>query len=558
MKIRFQGRWAFVLVALFWASASLAQLVGIEALEGLPNALQVFLYEEQVLHNKNLWPANSFDSDIDPKYNPENRPVFGLAYYLVPTELGILLESPELSDEVLEQITVQKNGKSYYKLFVHPESEAHYEFLKARCEYISSEASEFYASPTSSYRSLLVWNKNDQSRVSFIAKVSLDRDIIGSIDRLVSKREVIRSVTNQRFVSRLGEAHWKASHMRFFPETAGLTLNIENGFKKIGGQLIREIPIEVRQGVRRWISFSALMSPNRKDGIPLIVDVLQKSGLTPEKFVRTFLIQGYLEMCKRVSIETGLNIEPHSQNLLFETTQNLVPTGNWVYRDFGGMFPDLLTMLENAIDIRDYQIENNASHLKLLEGRTDIINSFLFFYRRQVFDMTLAELQKFYPRELNNRIVRSLRSELNSSWMNLIESHFKTRLFNSEPTLNEQASLVKKAKNSAKYSLDSSWKELPTKSLPSTMAALLPWNKSVYEEARKELSRRIDARDWVDFTGVPSYKKVKTYANARFYSKGAITIATDKDRVLGFSLSSEKAAPEAPLCLSFLKAAAGF
>ena len=101
------------------------------------------------------------------------------------------------------QITATKNGQVFYKLFVHPESYSHYQFLEGKFEYIGPERTEFMASPTSSYRSLVAWNKNGIEK-PFIAKVSLDRNVIGSIDRLVSKNEVQRSVANQEALEIMG------------------------------------------------------------------------------------------------------------------------------------------------------------------------------------------------------------------------------------------------------------------------------------------------------------------------------------------------------------------
>lgn len=197
------------------------------------------------LHNKDLWGAGAFASNINPDYVPEKNPKFPLPYYLVPAEDAKFLQADTLDPRIADQLSLKISGKKHFKLFVHPESEAHYEFLRHRYNYVGPESTEFMASPTSSYRSLVVWNKNSGQRKPFIAKVSLDKNVIGSIDRLVSVNEVERSVANQKVFDKLGKEKLEGVNLKLFPETAGLTIAKihDDAPEKLGGQLIREILI---------------------------------------------------------------------------------------------------------------------------------------------------------------------------------------------------------------------------------------------------------------------------------------------------------------------------
>lgn len=403
-------------------------LLKIDGKENLAVGVKELLFEEQNLHNKDLWGAGAFSSNINPEYIPENNPKFPLPYYLVPVEDANFLSADSMDPNIADQLTMRISGKKHYKLFVHPESEVHYDFLRASYNYVGPDQTEFFASPTSSYRSLVVWNRNNMKRKPFIAKVSLDKNVIGSIDRLVSINEVERSVANQRALDKIGAKKLSEMNLKIFPETAGLTIDkVHPGTPdKLGGQLIREIPDEIVNGQKKWLSLSAMMSPNRKPK-PIIMDIIEKSGLSSYDFFKTYMIDNYLQMFEEVSLKQGLNFEPHSQNLVFETTIDMKPTGKWVLRDFGGVWPDVLTMAKNGGPVDVYMDEANAVKFKLRGGRVNYISSYVFFYKRQVFDMMLEEVAKFDP-ALTKDEIQKLQSTIDGKYTKLINTYLRLNL----------------------------------------------------------------------------------------------------------------------------------
>ncbi|MBC7539776.1 MAG: hypothetical protein H7281_13225 [Bacteriovorax sp.] len=398
-------------------------ILKIDGKETLSRGVKELLYEEQNLHNKDLWGEGAFSSNINPAYIPENNPKFPLPYYLVPEEDANFLFANSLDPRVADQLVMKISGKKHYKLFVHPESEAHYDFLHASYNYIGPEQTEFFASPTSSYRSLVVWNRNNGERKPFIAKVSLDKNVIGSIDRLVSENEVERSVANQKVFDRIGEKKLNSLNLKIFPESAGLTVAKAHpgAPEKLGGQIIREIPDEVVRGEKKWLSFSALMSPNKKPA-PLIMDVIKRSGLSSYDFFKMYMIDSYLEMYEEISLKNGINFEPHSQNLVFETTNDLKPTGKWVLRDFGGVWPDIFTMAKNNGPVDVYMETASALKYKLRGGRANYISSYVFFYKRQIFDMMLAEVAK-YDSTLTPVQVQTLKNTIDTKYTKMINAY---------------------------------------------------------------------------------------------------------------------------------------
>lgn len=412
-------------ISRFIASEHLQKINGKENLT--PSVLEL-LNEEQNLHNKDLWGAGAFSSNINPEYVPENNPKFPLPYYLVPAEDANYLFADSLDPRIADQLSMKISGKKHYKLFVHPESEVHYDFLRASYNYIGPDQTEFLASPTSSYRSLVVWNKNSGTRKPFIAKVSLDKNVIGSIDRLVSINEVERSIANQKAFDRIGTAKLNSLNLKIFPESAGLTLNKSHSGapEKLGGQLIREIPDELVNGEKKWLSLSALMSPNRKPE-PLIMDVIRKSGLSSYDFFKTYMIDNYLAMFEEISLKQGINFEPHSQNLVFETTAELKPTGKWVMRDFGGVWPDIVAMAKNNGPVDIYMESESAAKFKLRGGRSNYISSYVFFYKRQVFDMMLEQVA-LHDKTLTADQVVKLKSIIDQKYVKLVNTYLGLNL----------------------------------------------------------------------------------------------------------------------------------
>jgi hypothetical protein len=410
------------------------------------------LSEEQDLHAKGLWHKNAFSSDIDPKYVPEENPKFSLPYYLIPESEGEFLSASNLDQRVRSQISTVVDGQTYYKLFVHPESEGHYEFLKGEFRYISAENSEHMASPTSSFRSLVVWDKYNMDKKPFIAKVSLDRNVIGSIDRLVSFNEVERSVANQNAFNKLGASFLEEADSVIFPETAGLTLetDLPGAPEKLGGQLIREIPDTVWKGERKWVAWASLISPERGPGVPpMLMDVIKQSGLDSVDFVEQFMIDNYMDMFERLSFKNGVNFEPHSQNLGFELEPNLKPTGRWVHKDFGGIIPDIVTMEQAGGPVEVYLDGGNAVKHKLKMGRSNAISSYVFFYKRQVFDFAMKEIQKYDP-TFNDKKINRLKRQIDRRFLNMINTHMGLNL-KEVPTMKNYKEIQKLADSRTRF-----------------------------------------------------------------------------------------------------------
>ncbi|MDD4973646.1 MAG: hypothetical protein PHY93_04810 [Bacteriovorax sp.] len=403
-------------------------ILKIEEKENLARGVKEFLHEEQNLHNKEIWGQEASHSNRNPSYIPENNPKFSLPYYLIPEEDAHFFFTDSLDPRVADQLVMKISGKKHFKLFVHPESEVYYDFLKRSYNYISHEQTEFFASPTSSYRSLIVWNRNNGERKPFIAKISLDKNLVDNIDRLVSENEIERSIANQKVFDLIGDKKLNSMNLKLFPETAGLIIDKSHSGapEKSGGQLIREIPDEVFRSEKKWFSILVLMSPHSTSA-PFIMDVIKQSGLSSYDFVKTYMIDSYLDMFEEISLKNGINFEPNLQNLVFETTNDLKPTGKWILRDVGGVLPDIFNMAKKKELIDVYMEKASAVKYKLQGKRASYINSYVFFYKRQIFDMMVNELAKRDP-TLTTEQVQTLKNTIDSKYTKMINTHLGLNL----------------------------------------------------------------------------------------------------------------------------------
>lgn len=391
--------------------------------EELSEGVKAFLNSEQNLHNKDLWGKDAFSSRINPKFAPETNPKFPLPYYLIPGTDAKFIYSSKFDTKIGEQLYLLVSGVKYFKLFVHPESEEQYNFLKNAYRYIGPTETEFMASPTSSYRSLIVWNPVKKGYKPFIANISLSKNDFS--DRSLSESEIEKAIANQRDYDIISEESLDKMNFKIFPESAGLIFDRDfKGSQKIGGQLIREIPSEITENNKKWISFSSLMSPNHSPR-PLIMTVIKKSGLSSYDFFEKYMIESYLSMFENITLKHGINFEPHSQNIIFEMNADYRPTGKWVLRNFGGTSSELDTNNESLSPL-DTKTKKPIP-VALRTGKGNYISSYVLFYKKQVFDVLLDQVSKYDP-SLSLAKKDELKSKIDKMYLKQINTFFKINL----------------------------------------------------------------------------------------------------------------------------------
>lgn len=442
--------------------------------EKLSKGIKKFLHEEQNLHHKDLWGRNAFQANVNPKYVPEANPKFPLPYYLIPDTDSKLFRSESPDQKIMDQLYVLVSGTKYYKLFIHPESEEHYHSLKNAYRYIGPTETEFMSSPTSAHNTLLVWNEGNTIKRPFIAKVTIGKN-------LITGNDIVRSVTNQRIFESIGTDKLEKMNVKIFPESVGLILSRElSGHdKSLGGQIIEEIPNEIQSGNKKWISFSALLSPNHKPQ-PLIMSVIKKSKMTSYDFFEKYMITSYLTMFENLQLKREINFEPQAQNLLFELTTDLNPTEKWVLRDFSET------------------------------RKGNFINSYAVFYKKQVFDVMLAEVAKF-DQSLTNSKIEELKNKIDSEYLKRINSYLTFKLKQS-PDIMTYRKIEQMVLNQSNLTNSSDKKVL----------------KSGYE-LHAFLERKKSRYEWIELSS-------ETFGNPTYYLTDHAVYQVIDDRMTGIAL----------------------
>jgi hypothetical protein len=260
--------------------------------EIMAKGIKQFISEEQKI-SIGLSKSGTFSSP----YSPKNNPKFPLPYYLVPEESAHFYYTNNLDPRISGQLSMKISGKKHYKFFIHPELETYFDYLRLAFSYVGADKTEFWATPTSNYRSLVVWNKNNTNRKPFIAKISLDKKTSHEMSLGDEDNDIERILAYQRFFENIGDNKLSQISLNYFPETAGMDLEKIHPFKheKIQAQSIQEIPDELLLDKKHWTSLATLIEAQTSHPHQLM-EFITKSGMSSYQFVEDQMINQYLKI----------------------------------------------------------------------------------------------------------------------------------------------------------------------------------------------------------------------------------------------------------------------
>lgn len=237
-------------------------------------------------------------------YQPGPRTVFAL-------------DALELSDAEVERLgadgaglqRVVRDGVTRWRLFVHP-------FMRGRLGVLEATAplrpTPFFAAPTSSPRSLMVWDRRGRA---FGLKVSLDVELLG-LSRLVHTSKLRRALAVDACFSAIPATTKRRLGFDVLREPAALNV-LERG----DGQLVRTLPPFLGDLVPGFGLFApgGFFDRQPSEGLPrLLADLVFR----PLARLSAFLF-----------FEEGLVGQLHQQNVLFRCDARGVPDGRLVLRD---------------------------------------------------------------------------------------------------------------------------------------------------------------------------------------------------------------------------------
>ncbi len=296
--------------------------------DNLPPPLRAWMSNEQGRMSRSVDQTRlmALTNLQDPRFSPETGATFPIKSYWVDAQKMDTFQGLGLDGALKQVLTRTYRGNQQVRLLVHPESEGLYrDFLRG-----SQPAEDLMATATASSRTLLVWPR-DNPNTAFFAKVSLDKEI-GGVRRTISGGEVARSVGINNVIALASRKRELPANFGYIPEVLS---TIPRGMKE-GGMVIRAIPKEVIAGKVSYVPLFSLYAEPKGGGRPLLAEMIAKSGMAPQRFVREKLIQPLTRQYMQLSMLKGIIPEPHAQNVLLEVGPNGLPTGRFIHRDFGG------------------------------------------------------------------------------------------------------------------------------------------------------------------------------------------------------------------------------
>lgn len=309
-------------------------------------ALEKFIYAEQIKNNYSLYSdeeSASFDFDIQKEYKPSSQITFKLPYFLIPLAEDKLVYNVADLSFLETNIFLNKDGSLYVPFFIHPTSEKIFkQWIGKKYVYIDTDDSIFEATPTSSYRSLLVRNREKGSY--FIAKVSIFGNVANG-----ARHIDWCSAEGQHFFCKCTEK--AVSNIKNF--------DLLRDVAAIG--ITGEIPVhfsnkyEITYGPKTVKTFGTVIRrvdevfDNNTDknifSIASITSVIDRNDCYFEKiyisyrksfeefFINDFMFPIFKKLFE-LFLKYGISLETHCQNTLLEIDADWHCTGRLIYRDF--------------------------------------------------------------------------------------------------------------------------------------------------------------------------------------------------------------------------------
>jgi hypothetical protein len=291
--------------------------------EGLSASLLHWLHYEQTFNERIYNPQiyRPIEKSVKVHLRPEQRPVWPQKLIWLPREKVRCYGAVDVELRSAYGLEPQADRAP---LFLHPQAPAAHDRLRRR--FGSECLPDVSATPTSSYRSVLTWDRQRRHR-PVILKLSLGA-VLGRIRRALREEQISRAVIISALFDTIPVADRKRLNFDWFSEPAGIAETYSNH-----GWLLRRFPASLaRGGANAAIPVCSLIS-RRGSEPPLLVELIRRSGLKPERFIVERLLQPYVAAIAYLLFEQGLEYEGHSQNVLAEIDRAGEITGRLYLRD---------------------------------------------------------------------------------------------------------------------------------------------------------------------------------------------------------------------------------
>jgi len=207
-------------------------------------------------------------------------------------------------------------------LLLHPQPPAAHRRLAKRYRCVPLDGVS--ATPTSSYRTVLAWQRG---RRPVFLKLSLGASVL-RIRRALTENDVACGVVMSSLFETITPGDQRRLPLNWFSEPAGMVETYSGH-----GWLLRPLPRAMSEPRGGWLVPVFSLISRRGGRVPLLVDLIGRTRLRPETFVVERLLRPYVEALSYLLFVQGIQVEGHTQNVLVETDRDENLTGRIVLRD---------------------------------------------------------------------------------------------------------------------------------------------------------------------------------------------------------------------------------
>lgn len=314
-----------------------AELIAQEAvdrdvIEQLPPALRSWMTLERFhLHKANLFQNPSRDPGFDRRYFPQHSRPFRLPCYWVRRKYLYVHGG---QDGEIDQLRFSSGSSVDERILLPIHPSALNDFQPFLTDTDARDANVggvcFWALPTSSTRTLLVWPEGAGHQALFV-KTSLHSPIFGN--RRVTRIKIGRAVGLDKLTREASAQLPPELHV--LPEVVGFSPR----HALDSGAMVRLVPREIKDG-RTWVAPLFSLLGGDEGRVPLLLALLERTDMEPVRFVDELLCASFAPLWVDLTLRHGLILEAHGQDLLLGLSSEGVPSGHFYYRDLEGLQVD--------------------------------------------------------------------------------------------------------------------------------------------------------------------------------------------------------------------------
>jgi hypothetical protein len=354
-----------------------------------------WMEDEQTLNITGLYKSGVFDSELDHIYSATDRAIFRLPYFWVPVDSPkIHLALAEGIPPALHDFYFQVHGgKPCFRFLAHPTGYANYaEIFAGTATAVPAGKSSLVFVPGASERSGWLVDLDHPTANFQFAKVSIPKRINDS-NRTVKPAEVERSVAMTNWIRR-SEAENPSHTLTVMAEPLGAYVTGESS--TAGGFLVREI--NDLPEYSREMGVMSFLGEDAVTGEPFFFRFLSESDrVDPWPWFEKNIVAPVSAIIPDWHTGRGITFEMHSQNLVIEIGRaKAKPTFRFVYRDLGGVLPDLKKIMADHIPLtvpaREAEFRTLYQTYFSESLQSDSIEKFV---KRQVTDLFAIQFKKY-------------------------------------------------------------------------------------------------------------------------------------------------------------------